>query len=846
VNFTINYSTTLSTVKLSWNNTNISITELTMVFASNFNNNTDDWSAWNSLNSPVIQKSLGGSPNCSSNVVGHFGGGCSFNGTGWINSTWNVILNMSKKNFTVELWVKTNGVNPAGTFGISSAVAHQWQPSTIWGIFINSTAVPFFYINNRTTNTLVGATTNLSLGAWYHIAGVFNGTHVILYINGQYNSSTACTNCGTYPTGEYSDLLIGGYNGLAWGHNGTIDEMRIYWRALPPQEINASYNAELGKYYANMTHLTNGMYNYYAWANNTDGDYNFTETRWLEIGPAKYNLTFIPPTDDDGAATNRNYTYINVSIFDSLGSQDTFKLSWNYTNITIYDPSLVFASNFDNNTNDWSSYGNNGIFYGAVDCTPNVAGRFITACAFNGTAGNITLNSVPSTNSTTGITISLWINKNVDVSWAGIVTKANPTTSIDYSYTLRADNGGKIQWSVENLTALVTITSPNAIATGGWHQITAAANFTNETRMYIDGALVGVAGIRGSLNGSVFPTLIGGAYNYVTRTLNGSIDEVRIWNRTLTAAEISASYNAELGRYYANITNLALGTYSYYAWGNTTDGVSNFTETRTLIWGGFLEVHLNAPNPTQTTNVFQNRTFVVNASVVCRNGPCGEVFGTVRYNRTTKNPDTPVNTTTGDVPFFVNEVPSLAQKSCGVLSKDQSCNITWVVNATGKIDSSWMIGVLFNSSYSNVVQNHTNNATVSILSCSVDFTLHWSVIEFGPLNPGTENAALENWNSTYNITANTEGCGLDFYIKGTNLFNTTYSSAIGVGNITWSNVTDSYIFSFNLSTTSTPIMKNVAKNTNVTTWYWMNLPPVYAGIYNGTVYITGAINGESV
>ena len=40
------------------------------------------------------------------------------------------------------------------------------------------------------------------------------------------------------------------------------------------------------------------------------------------------------------------------------------------------------------------------------------------------------------------------------------------------------------------------------------------------------------------------------------------------------------------------------------------------------------------------------------------------------------------------------------------------------------------------------------------------------------------------------------------------------------------------------------IKKNILKNNNVTTWYWINVPPTYAGKYNGTIYVLGIENGE--
>jgi hypothetical protein len=261
-----------------------------------------------------------------------------------------------------------------------------------------------------------------------------------------------------------------------------------------------------------------------------------------------------------------------------------------------------------------------------------------------------------------------------------------------------------------------------------------------------------------------------------------------------------------------------------------------------------LEPLLIDPIPSDTTSIIQNTTFTVNATVYCRDSDCENVYGTVMYNLSSSYPDTPVNTTQGDKPFFIQESPALAMKSCPTnpLIKDEFCNLTWTINATGNAGSNWKIGVSFNSSYSEVQKNNTENATLSIVSCTEDFNVTWSSINFGLLDPSTgPYNASGNSNNQYNITVNSGSCNLDLYIKGTNLVNETMNSFIGVGNVTLNNVSDNYSTSFNLTSTNEVIKLNVAQNINVTSWYWLNVPPVFTGYYNGTITITGVKYGQT-
>jgi len=56
-------------------------------------------------------------------------------------------------------------------------------------------------------------------------------------------------------------------------------------------------------------------------------------------------------------------------------------------------------------------------------------------------------------------------------------------------------------------------------------------------------------------------------------------------------------------------------------------------------------------------------------------------------------------------------------QSCGFLSKDQSCTLTWKINATGNIGSYWKIDVKFNSSTG--VKNDTEDAIIRIFAPNI-------------------------------------------------------------------------------------------------------------------------------
>jgi len=262
---------------------------------------------------------------------------------------------------------------------------------------------------------------------------------------------------------------------------------------------------------------------------------------------------------------------------------------------------------------------------------------------------------------------------------------------------------------------------------------------------------------------------------------------------------------------------------------------------------GYLEVELISPSSQILNNIVQNTTFIVNATVICRGAPCGNVYGTVMYNLTSAYPDTPINVTYGDKPFFINEAQASAIKACpnNPLNTNAFCNLTWIINASGNINTDWKIGVFFNSSYSEVPSNTTKNASVSIIGCVEDFSLTFSSIDFGILIPNTyNNPAPGNSLKLYNITLAPGACNLDFYIKGDDLIGKNYGTILKISNVSVSNSSNDVSKSFRLSQTNQLLFYNLTP-ASYPTYYWIDLPPIYADQYIGTIYITGVRNGQT-
>lgn len=80
---------------------------------------------------------------------------------------------------------------------------------------------------------------------WYYVAGVYNGSSTKIYVNGQLEGTSTFSNASPFNPGGAYYPTIGSYSGpsnqLGACLNGTIDEIKVYSRALSAEEILENY-----------------------------------------------------------------------------------------------------------------------------------------------------------------------------------------------------------------------------------------------------------------------------------------------------------------------------------------------------------------------------------------------------------------------------------------------------------------------------------------------------------------------------------------------------------------------------------------------------------------------------
>ena len=87
-----------------------------------------------------------------------------------------------------------------------------------------------------------------------------------------------------------------------------------------------------------------------------------------------------------------------------------------------------------------------------------------------------------------------------------------------------------------------------------WHMVTMVRNYNNNLKMYIDGGLIdtdtditGIASPFTQQRNLYIGAFFNSYPNILMQFLNGSLDDIGIWNRALTECEIQDLYHAQLG-----------------------------------------------------------------------------------------------------------------------------------------------------------------------------------------------------------------------------------------------------------------------------------------------------------
>jgi hypothetical protein len=590
-----------------------------------------------------------------------------FNGTNYTVTTSfgdEYYYNITSGNYTAHdqlnyTWYANDTAGNHNTSYIQQFTVANQQPATPTLIFpgnnsnISTTNVTFQYTSSDSddedtltyyiymNNILNTSTASQSIDINF-TDGVYNWT---VRADDGYENSTDSDNYTftidtTYPTLQIYSPIPANYSTTDLWLNYTYTETN-------PESCWYDYNGSNSTIFScdqnqSFSGLDNQESTITLYINDTAGNMNSSSVTFT-VDTTPPQIQFENPTPDDENTTPETSVEINVSIIESDLGQVIW--DWNGTNYTLYNDSLMLMMNFDNVSAlgeddsyvvDLSGYGNNGVVTGATVNTSDC--KFGNCFSFGGDGDNINITDDASTSGLSAITVSFWVNfRDLGPGAADynfIVSKSNWGSQREWRFRTHhstASPANAVIWHISNDSnspeaANTVYVSKNDLSTDTWYHFTGTYddNDGDSLKLYINGALndSGTGEPDGIFDGSASLALGSSSDNGGGGSVddfNGLIDELRIWNRSLSESEIQQLYYSNLNKYdadkwlfYSNQSNLTDGNYTYQA--HAADNLSNWnsTEQRTVtIDTTYPTLQIYSPTPTNysTTDLWLNYTY---------------------------------------------------------------------------------------------------------------------------------------------------------------------------------------------------------------------------------------------
>ena len=477
-----------------------------------------------------------------------------------------VELNLNTQ-ITIESWIKPNLANTRNVQTVISKSSITENNGYIFPRTNDNWNKLIFYLNlNKLGWQKLEVPYTAYRNSWTHVAATYDGAFMRIFINGSLAGELAVAETITVNS---NPLTIGYHNGFEDGaseyYAGSVDEIRIWKRALPECEIQNNMTCELAAAgqtglvsYFKLNQGSAGILNALITSvnNSVIGKANATlsnfgldglTSNWIEGIATGTCSVFVPPVI---AASSDKISYLSG---ETIQFNATGGVSYSWTgpkgfSSTLASPTLTASSL------------NAGVYTVAIttasgcvlkqNVTIQVASKVGRGLNLDGINDVIVLPDNPSLNTGNGLTIEAWIRPTDSIT--PIQTVVNKSSFATRGYVFpRTDDGWKTisfyvhlegqGWKVAT-TAYPTTNGRRGINI--WHHV--AATYDGfKLRIYVNGVLKTTEEFVGQLSRNSNPLSIGNQTGY-TEYYKGNLDEVRIWNRALDLCEITNNMNCEL------------------------------------------------------------------------------------------------------------------------------------------------------------------------------------------------------------------------------------------------------------------------------------------------------------
>jgi fibronectin type 3 domain-containing protein len=286
--------------------------------------------------------------------------------------------------------------------------------------------------------------------------------------------------------------------------------------------------------------------------------------------------------DTAGLQLNTSYSY-QVRAMDGAGNLGP--VSNTATAVTAVGGGLVAAYSFDagsgTTVSDGSGNGNNGTL---VNATWSTSGKYGGALSFNGSNAEVNVPNSSSLQLTSGMTLEAWVDpSSVSSAWRDVIYKGND----NYYLEGTSQSGGTPDGGGTFGGANGNVFGSSALPANTWSYLGLTYD-GSALRLYVNGILASTQPQADAIATSTNQLSIGGDSIY-GQFFAGMIDDVRIYNRAITASEIQNDMTIPVGgtppvpSRPTNLTaNVVSGTEVDLTWGPSIDtaGVTGYRVER--------------------------------------------------------------------------------------------------------------------------------------------------------------------------------------------------------------------------------------------------------------------------
>lgn len=394
-------------------------------------------------------------------VSGKRGRALLHDGNGFITASDQTSLDLSTAG-TVAFWVKRSASGVQTAFGKWDSTGSQQS----YLLQVHTDNVVTMNISSTGANQTALTGGSITDTSWHHVAGTWDGTNLRVFVDGVQTNSVS----STVSVFNSTAALQSRYN-AANNFSGTLDEARVYSRALSIPEIAYLYG----------------------------------------VGAARYN---------------------NPSSLGIIGY-------WSFEDAT------------GTKATDFSGSGNTGTLTGNAIRFTSGGGRLGTGIRLDGTSNNyVTAGDIASIDTATTLSACAWLKFTSGTTANSILGKFDAIGVNDgLKFSRSSGNVYTVRLGDSTDTSDITLTGTTAVPISSWNYTCFTLTLGSSTglRIYINGvedasSPFDVSSIS-AINGGTSALLIG--HDIVNGTaMTGDVDEVRIYDRVLSQAEILTLYGS--------------------------------------------------------------------------------------------------------------------------------------------------------------------------------------------------------------------------------------------------------------------------------------------------------------